>query len=505
MPAVSQRTDRLLQLVSVLMRSRGPVACAVAAEELALLLRDLPVDELPPLAKRLGALRRWTWRSCFGLDPSAAEARRVARLVLPADTDALALGAISCLDNGYVREAAVRRLARATPSAVEAALPFLLLRANDWVDEVRVAARTALEGFLLPVHATAWARALPMVDRLRAAGRADHRTLIARVEELVTAAPAALGVALRTGGRSARQCLASAGRRGLAVPHALITAALGDRDVRLRLAAARFLAAGLLEPLRAELPRLERDPFPPVRIAALDATLARLPERADAVLRAALCDRSGSVRWRALFLRRGRDPDFDARAFYRAVLAEGALRPSKAAAAMLGALGKPADGEILLRLLDDPRVGLRRTALRALARLTGGLHLDRLRAELESPARGVSRAACEALEPYARRLDDDALGRLLEAPHAHVRQHSLRLLCSGERWVALRWLLRASRSADGALRAASRARLERWEEELNRCYAPLDDTRREGLRRLLAAARDLGSLRPRLRDVLTRL
>lgn len=81
--------------------------------------------------------------------------------------------------NGYVREAAVKALGRSGQGRV---LPMLLERANDWVPEVRDAARHALGAFLQDGHIGAWATVLGQLAALRRASRADHSALLRAVE-----------------------------------------------------------------------------------------------------------------------------------------------------------------------------------------------------------------------------------------------------------------------------------------------------------------------------------
>ncbi len=66
-------------------------------------------------------------------------------------------------------------------SADGRAVPFLIVRLNDWVREVQVAARSALEGFLRPAFAANLISALPLIWALARQRRVDHRDIAARV------------------------------------------------------------------------------------------------------------------------------------------------------------------------------------------------------------------------------------------------------------------------------------------------------------------------------------
>ena len=84
--------------------------------------------------------------------------------------------------NGYIREEAVIELAElGGPDA----LALLLVRVNDWVPQVRAAAAAGLNQFVTVENAALWVEALPALRRLRGCRRANHASLLERVEALL--------------------------------------------------------------------------------------------------------------------------------------------------------------------------------------------------------------------------------------------------------------------------------------------------------------------------------
>lgn len=77
--------------------------------------------------------------------------------------------------SGYERQAAVEALARLRCAP---ALPSLLIRANDWVPQVRLAAQQALLSLLDDAFIAEWIQALEAVVALGRAKRADHQALM---------------------------------------------------------------------------------------------------------------------------------------------------------------------------------------------------------------------------------------------------------------------------------------------------------------------------------------
>ncbi len=82
------------------------------------------------------------------------------------------LGLVSFHPNGHVREAAIQRLAEIHTGEE---LPFLLIRLNDWVMEVREKAHDAVILRMDPSYAEHFLRHIALVLRLEMCGRANRR------------------------------------------------------------------------------------------------------------------------------------------------------------------------------------------------------------------------------------------------------------------------------------------------------------------------------------------
>src|ERR1700741_4148225 len=82
--------------------------------------------------------------------------------------------AMSSHANGFKRENAVRRLGMlGNPMAI----PSLIVRANDWVPQVRAAARDALSKLLRAGNGEAFVASLPAIMHLQTCTRDNHREL----------------------------------------------------------------------------------------------------------------------------------------------------------------------------------------------------------------------------------------------------------------------------------------------------------------------------------------
>lgn len=466
---------------------------------------DAAARELRDVVQRMDA-RQWVrtddalrnWLRIYYRAQSPAwlgGAEDVRALRLPADAEAAVVGLLAAHSSGYIREAAVRRLALIRGGDE---MPPLLLRANDWVPQVRRLALDALRARLAPAYAEAWVRWVYLVLRLGGRGSADARLLVDAVTELLRAVESAdavwagLGSPDRTVRRTCFGILERTGGPGL---RPLAQVALGSDDVVLRRGAARVADALDDASLRAVLPALVRDPLPAVRRDALSLAARRMGADALPWLRKALLDSAGGVRAEArASLQRLAPMDFAA--FYREQVAAGGARLA-AAVAGLGETGGGADAESARPLLADPLPRVRAAAVRALARLGGTVALPAVLAAVADASPSVSRAAAAAVLDGVRTLGIAPLGALYGDARAHVRQSALSLLGARGKWESLPWILRALADPDERIRRYAHTYLRQWKQRFNRVASqPMP----EQLAELRAALEQADTVDPQMRD-----
>ncbi len=473
------RSDRLMWMLDDL---RSPRWGALAAER----LRD-EVGALSPAEwARLDELMRARMEGYSGIRAPGwiRDAADVRRVVLPEETEAAVLGLISTHPSGYVREAAVQRLSLMDDGAE---LPPLLLRANDWVPQVRARAVDALHARRVEAYAPHWVRSLALVLHLRQCGRQDHRPLVDGVLALLRA-PAARehvrGGLASPEGTVRRACFRILLEgEGAGLP-ALLRDALGSEDAMLRLLAAQA-AAKLDEAALAELlPRMLADSFGRVRLTALRLGAERVGAAVLPALRQSLLDRSPTLRADARAALQRLEPT-DFAAFYRGHVREGAAH-LPAAVAGLAETGGAEDVDLLAPLLDDARPRVRAASVRALARLAGDAAIPALVRAVGDASPAVSHAAALALRPRATLAEAAALDAWLRGAHpVHVRRNALGLLALRAKWDAIGWILPTLTDADPALHQAAANHFRRWHAHFNRSFSQPSAAQRERIRAAL--------------------
>ncbi len=417
----------------------------------------------------------------------------VAKLDVPEDDAPFVLGLLSSHLDGHVREAALRKLSHGR-SGHE--LPFVLIRLNDWVPQVRAVARKALFERLVPSYAEHFVAYLPLVLRLRECSRAEHNDALREVEHLVVSHGSA--EALRHGCQVDDREVRRTCYRLAAASHLLELCVQGidDSDSGIRFLCAKVLLqeSSSRPKLASLIARLLDDPFMPVRRAAIRATIARFPETAEKRLYEGLLDPSAAIRDVSAFeLRKRVDIDFGE--FYREQLKTTQGRRLAAAILGIGRYGHRDDVPALVETYHRSTSRARQAVLRAISLLARESHTDLFITALLSPLAGVSRQARDVLAPQAAEVQPDALKlALLINPHAHVRKNALGVLRNRSKYDGLYYTLLAIRDRERSVRDTARQFVSQWIQNYNRSFVK---PTREEVERLRVAFEESGTYLPR--------
>jgi HEAT repeat protein len=350
-------------------------------------------------------------------------------------------------------------------------LPYLLLRLNDWVGQVRQAARDAVADRITTDYIGPFVANLALVVRLERARRADLHGLLDRIHLLISSAEAvpALIQAMNSRNKEARR----------ASFRLLVSREPDDLERRLRIALhaddpiIRLRAAAeAIERLEQTqlLPLLETmsdDTAAPVRLEALVAWVNRFPEQAGERLQGALLDRSAAVRAQARYYIRQRE-GMDFAQFYRDALATS--QPDGLVVALSGLVetGSPADAAHIGSYLTHPSARVRRTAIRCVMTLGSDQFTHPVLERVFDDSTSVSRQAAVFLQPYAASIGATTLWALFElARSVHVRRSLLLLLARLPKWESVCYLVRAAAVGDHVTASWARERLRRWQARYN--------------------------------------
>jgi HEAT repeats len=304
--------------------------------------------------------------------------------------------------NGFVREVAVRLLASFEDGSE---LPFLLVRANDWVAAVQSTALAVLFRRVTVPYAMYWVHCLPLAARLGTALRRkdDLARLRKKIDALLTEPTVRSVLASGLADKELdvrRECLRLASSLAVDEAQPLLLTALADPDPLVANRASDALCARLrsqdvdtvLRPMLSH--RVAR-----VRVQAIHTACLHAPQVVVGILRDALLDEARCVRELARYeLSRLCHPAPDAADYYRAALGRHEGRVRIAALEGLAETGTREDVPTFRGLLRDANARIRAAAIVGLGRCDPSGHLDELAAALKDSSAKVRRTSF----PYAR-------------------------------------------------------------------------------------------------------
>jgi HEAT repeat protein len=414
----------------------------------------------------------------------------LSRLESCASNSVALLGLASFHSSGYVREEAVRRLDRMSGGAE---LPFLLIRQNDWVQNVREAALRAVTSRLSPSYAVSFAANLPLVTRLEQTERADHRQFVKAIGGLLKS-PECRDALLTTLDSPDRLVRRSGFKLAVDATgsdlSSIMERALSDEDTVIRLWAARKIASDFAGAVLDKfLALMRRDRFMPVRREALRAFVSRLPERAPQELRRALLDTHASMREEARYQLR-KTENIDVASFYRQALKSDENVGLYAAVSGLGESGSASDDTLLIEYTQRESAKVRSAAIKALSRLNGGEHHSTFINALQDEMPGVSREARKALSGRLNVIGGEPLWEIFNSSTLpFVRRNVMYLFSRLGKWDSIYFLTKAAADSDDEIAERSRLYIGRWLMRFNLSFSAPS---REQLARLEGALAECG-------------
>jgi len=402
------------------------------------------------------------------------------------------LGLASFHQSGYLREEAIKRLDRISSGAE---LPFLLIRLNDWVRNVRDAARRAINARLTHHYARSFIANLALVIRLKGTGRDNHQQLIEAIKRLIKS-PESRDELLE--GLKSPDLLIRRSCFNLAMDAAdsnltsILQQAFSDQDTVIRLRAAQEVPSAFeSEILNDFLLQMKRDRYMPVRREALRIYVKRFPEQAIVELRSALLDSHASIRDDARYHLQKIAP-IDLASFYRQAVEVADEKNLFSAISGLGESGSAFDCALLLPYATHGVAKIRKAAIRALARLNGDSYISVFIDALSDEVPGVSREAQKALSNKTHAIGGEQLCKIFQAAHLpHIKRSVLFLLGHLGKWDSIYFLIEAMHDPDEEIIARSRLYIQRWLKQFNRGFSL---PTHEQLARIRAAVNECGGL-----------
>jgi HEAT repeat protein len=404
-----------------------------------------------------------------------------------ANFDPTVVGLLASHPNGFVRAAALEQLSNATDGRE---IPFLAVRANDWVDPVATRAAELLAQRLHPANRTAVLDGLPFLARTLGQRRRNHAAIAVALRSALLSDGVEEALA-RTSqfDTSVRRFLYDLiSRTGDGFTSSVIQAALKDSDAVIRARAISRAAFGADVDRAARILEhlLRDDPVSAVRKLVLTVLAERLPDRIPEVVGFALLDRAPRVRDLARFVVGTHHVPIAPRDFYIRHLNGTNPRQLTAAIDGIGETGHKSDLALLEALPSSPMPSVRRAALRAFARLDADAAIPLTISALRDDASSVRRTAVNIIRVNSSRVDFHLVNRaaqMLSDPRA--RRNLLRLLKDAPKWDSAIYLLEALADPDESVRLTASRLLNSWVADFNRRQTLPNTEQLERIRQLV--------------------
>ena len=393
--------------------------------------------------------------------------------------------------DGFRRENAVRRLGLiGNPVAI----PALIVRANDWVPEVRAAANDALVKMLTPANALAFVSSLPQLLHLQKCTRGDHSSLLQAVQEFLVRDGNV--EALHASWRSENAPVARLVTRLLIAKQTLPAAqiirhGLAHEDVVIRAIVIDLLRDLAGDDFEQALATALHDRYMPVRREAFQQLMRRAPERGLAAARRFLFDPSAAIRELALrHLLAAGEP---AEAIYFHAFTESMDRVSVIQCVLWGWTAMNCRTRLaqVEQLLSSPSPTVRRAALQAIIKLSPEQAPRHLEAALADPAASTSKEAARWIRKLGLSLDVDTLIAIARSRNeVHVIHACYYVARGGSKWDWLKFVLSVYPApSSGVTREALYTEIDLWQCYFNRSGAQPDRRTRHELGALIGACK----------------
>lgn len=380
------------------------------------------------------------------------------------------LGLSSFHPNGYFREKAIKALSNIKTGCV---VPYLLIRINDWVSQVRNTSQKQLQKYLTPEYAMNFVNNLPLVLRLGECSRDEHIDIIEAVTSIISSTEGSqkLIIGLQSTDSKVRlACYKIILQTKVIDNRSIINYLIKDTNPYNRLFVLRKIQQEITQDELADIFQLLlHDKFAQIRILAIEMLYAYMPEKAVEILEKSLFDNNQSVRDLSRYLL-SKKKEYDFAAIYR----DSIQKSDKLYASIcgLGETGNTNDSKIISKFLYSDVIKIVKASINALAHLGIQEYKEKIILILNDERPGISKAARRALYKQIDVYDATTIYRVFkQAKYNHVKINACVLLCSLSKWNSIRYIIEFCAYKNESISILGQSALERWRLRYNQSFA----------------------------------
>ncbi|MEL7649705.1 MAG: hypothetical protein AAGU76_16540 [Sedimentibacter sp.] len=380
--------------------------------------------------------------------------------------------------NGFIRERAVQMM-----GDYDGSLPYIILRQNDWVLQVRQAASKAFDKRMQNLSKGEILTSLPFAEKLKWSSRGSHGEYTQKFfDKLVSPEHKEdLARGLQSQNlRTRRICIG-----------ALFEASQPDIQKafeRLTDEPEPFLRTVLFEKLRkigidmAEPSRIMlRDKFTRNRILALQYLYDKQAGEIYDICVNALMDKDAYVRAFARSIILKYNPNFD----FRATYLENIEKAGAPAILGIGEIGQLIDAEIIEEYLDDSRIAIVRATLVSLMRLNSEKYKALLTDMLTDSRIGMIKTAQKLILKYNVQNFSRTFEIFQGTPYEYTRVKCAAILFKASKWERLIYMLEALSAEEESIKKLALQSIQRWIFTFNRSYVQVSSQQKNKIQILI--------------------
>lgn len=368
--------------------------------------------------------------------------------------------------NGYIREQAVQALA-----SYKGCLPFILLRCNDWVCQVRQAALRLLPTILESAGDKEIINALPLMEKLYRSERCEYHELLSTIVNVFGADRNLIKKGLNSEEIKARRfCLSIISNLAIVDHEYLSNHIKKEPDPFLRKIIFQILLKQNAD-IEDVSTNFLSDKYPPNRMLALQFLHDNKIDSAATASKNMLMDKNAQVRALARKIFLGNEADFDIRHHYLANLSV------KTAVCIygLGETGRLEDCKLIERFLSDSTPSVVRAAMTAVMRLNPEQYISDITELLAKEHSGIVKTAALLLKKNKGYDSEKVLQICTDLPGGNTKIKCAGLLFLSGKWKSLIYSLMLIGCGCESLDNICYTQIIRWISSYNVSYAVLSD------------------------------
>ena len=364
--------------------------------------------------------------------------------------------------NGYIRERAVQMM-----KGFYGTLPFVILRQNDWVSQVRVAASEVVDYRLANLSEGELISALPFTDKLSRSERLqDSEIYVNRIYLTLTSLENELIAGLSSKNIRTRRICTKMLFNTLNPRYDLAFDRLVDEsDPFLRSKIFRQLLESN-QNMDAIVDRFLMDKFLQNRLLAFQYICEHNQETALHIAQNLLIDKNATVRESARYYLKNNRVDIDFRAFYKSHFKDRTV----SAILGLGETGIPEDAKEIEDYLSVSQISIVRAAMTAVMRLASTKYVELITEFLADNRVGIVTTAKNLIIKTAL-IDYSRITEIFYAtPYKITKQKCFSILLTTRKWPRLILILDVLESGESEIAESATVALQRWVGNYNRSF-----------------------------------